>query len=130
MAISVKSLSTVSLIAMVPDSECRTPTLIVSAATVGVAETPSQHDSATDPAKDVMRLMNPLRCVILIRSLMIGFNENSCSRHRAVTCVLALRLSHDPCHTLMGRGNTAKKRTRLACYVAKPERIEQRCAAA
>src|ERR1700688_1843232 len=46
MAISVTSLSTVSLIAIVPDNECRPPTLTVSAASVGVAETPSHNDSA------------------------------------------------------------------------------------
>src|SRR5471030_1382979 len=64
MAISVTSFNTVSLIAIVPDNECSTPTLIVSAACDGAADIASQLDTAIALATDITRLMNVLRCVM------------------------------------------------------------------
>jgi hypothetical protein len=60
MAISVTSFSTVSLIAIVPDSECSTPTLIVSAASTGV---PKLNPAAVATAISARRWKNVLRCI-------------------------------------------------------------------
>jgi len=53
------SLSAVSLIAIVPESECMMPTLIVSAASTGA---PKERPAAVAAAMADRRLMKPLRC--------------------------------------------------------------------
>src|SRR5258706_11273983 len=57
-AMSVTSFSTVSLIAMVPDNECRTPTLMVPCADAGKAGAARPHASTASPAKDNARLLS------------------------------------------------------------------------
>jgi len=59
--ISVTSLRTVSLIAIVPESECKTPTLIVSAANAGTAAAMPALASA---AENVKRFRKLLRCMV------------------------------------------------------------------
>ena len=59
-AISVTSFSTVSLIAIVPDSECRTPTLMVSAASAGA---PIVNPAAASAAVRASRFRTVLRCM-------------------------------------------------------------------
>jgi hypothetical protein len=49
MSISIASFKVVSLIAMVPDSECRTPTLIVSASAACDANAPIATVAAAKP---------------------------------------------------------------------------------
>ena len=61
-AISTTSFSTVSLIAIVPDSECRTPILMVLAcASASGATSPSDRAAVTAAAAAVSFLMNSLR---------------------------------------------------------------------
>jgi hypothetical protein len=57
----VTSLRTVSLIAIVPERECRTPTLIVSAACVGA---PSESPAAASVAVIVRCFRKLLRCMV------------------------------------------------------------------
>ena len=58
--ISATSFSTVSLIAIVPDSECSTPTLIVSAAN---ACEPAVRPTVASAADNANRWMKFLRCM-------------------------------------------------------------------
>ena len=57
-SISMTSFSVVSLIAMVPDSECRMPTLMVSSARA--APTPRDRDASSETAPSMLRLVNDM----------------------------------------------------------------------
>src|SRR5712672_3708179 len=97
-AISVTSLSTVSLIAIVPDSECRTPTLMVPWASAGTADTAKPHASATGPTRDNARLTIPISMSRDISLTPQVWFESELARR----CRQADGLSHDPCHAPCG----------------------------
>src|ERR1700692_459961 len=66
-SISIRSLRMVSLIAIVPDSECRMPILIVSSAAAGqVAAAKRQADAAMAPTQKVRLVVR----LLLIRDLL------------------------------------------------------------
>src|SRR6266404_7360366 len=99
--ISVTSFNTVSLIAIVPESECRTPTLIVSAANAGA---PANTPAVASAAESASCLTKLLRCMIWPRVQWLKNCPPEQTRHVAVAGAALVRArlwlvaSHIPCH--------------------------------